>query len=95
MERKDYYKTLGVDHRASPKEIKNAYRKLAQRYHPDVNPGDEEAENRFKELGEAYQVLSDPDRRRVYDLGEGNWGQGGSWSSWADPYSQSYSWGSS
>lgn len=67
MEYKDYYKTLGVERSASEDEIKRAYRKLALRYHPDRNPGDEEAENKFKEINEAYQVLSDPEKRSRYD----------------------------
>ena len=64
---KDYYQVLGVAHGASDKEIKAAYRKLAQQYHPDNNPGDAEAEARFKEIGEAYRVLSDPEERSQYD----------------------------
>jgi curved DNA-binding protein len=73
MEYKDYYKILGVPKSASEKEIKAAYRRLARKHHPDVNPGNKEAEARFKEIGEAYDVLSDKDKRRRYDqLGE-NW----------------------
>jgi molecular chaperone DnaJ len=63
----DYYKTLGVSRSADPSEIKKAYRKLARKYHPDVNPGSEEAETRFKEIQEAYAVLSDPDKRKQFD----------------------------
>src|SRR4051812_49580502 len=65
----DYYKVLGVDKKAGQEEIKKAYRKLARRYHPDRNPGDPKAEERFKEISEAYDVLSDPDKRKKYDRG--------------------------
>ncbi len=64
---KDYYAILGVPRNATEKEIKAAYRKLARQYHPDVNPGDKQAEERFKEINEAYQVLSDPEKRAAYD----------------------------
>lgn len=64
---KDYYAILGVPRNATEKEIKAAYRKLARQYHPDVNPGDKRAEERFKEINEAYQVLSDPEKRAAYD----------------------------
>ncbi len=67
MEYKDYYKTLGVDRKASADEIKKAYRKLAMQYHPDRNPDDKKAEERFKEFNEAYQVLSDEKKRARYD----------------------------
>lgn len=68
MDYKDYYKILGVDRKASEKQIKQAYRKLALQYHPDRNPGDKKAEDTFKEINEAYQVLSDPEKRQRYDL---------------------------
>lgn len=64
---RDYYEVLGVDRNATQEEIKRAYRKLALQYHPDRNPNDKEAEARFKEIAEAYEVLSDPEKRRRYD----------------------------
>ncbi len=65
--RKDYYEILGVGRNATAKEIKNAYRRLARKYHPDANPGDPSAEERFKEINEAYEVLSDEEKRAAYD----------------------------
>ncbi len=64
---KDFYKVLGVSEKADPDEIKKAYRKLAKRYHPDANQGDDQAADRFKDVGEAYSVLSDPQKRKQYD----------------------------
>jgi curved DNA-binding protein len=95
MEYKDYYKILGVERSASAEAIRKAYRKLAMKYHPDQNPGDKAAEERFKEINEAYQVLSDDQKRARYDqLGSAysNWQQrGGSPRdfNWGDWFSQS------
>ena len=67
-QKRDYYEVLGVGKNADDAEIKKAYRALAKKYHPDVNPGNAEAEAKFKEASEAYAILSDPDKRRQYDL---------------------------
>jgi len=90
MEYKDYYKTLGVERTATQDEIKKAYRKLAMKYHPDKNPGDKKAEDKFKDINEAHEVLSDPKKRVRFDqLGESysRWQQGGgtgnfNWDDW-------------
>src|SRR5215207_4930148 len=74
---KDPYQTLGVDRKASDEEIKKAYRKLARQYHPDRNPDDTAAEERFKDIQEAYSILSDPEKRKAYDSGGGIFGGGG------------------
>lgn len=83
-EKRDYYEVLGVDKGADEAALKSAYRKLAKKYHPDMNPGDEEAEKKFKEATEAYGVLGDPEKRRQYDQfghaafdGNGGFGGGG------------------
>ena len=73
MEFKDYYKTLGIDKNATAGELKKAFRRLARKYHPDVNPGDETAERRFKEVNEAHEVLGDSETRRKYDDLGSNW----------------------
>ena len=66
-QKRDYYEVLGVDKNADEASIKKAYRGLAKKYHPDMNPGDAEAEKKFKEASEAYAVLSDPEKKRQYD----------------------------
>src|SRR5438128_8233190 len=73
MDFKDYYSTLGVAKTATQKEIKQAYRKLARKHHPDVNPGVKAAEAKFKEINEAYEVLGDPAKRKKYDELGANW----------------------
>jgi curved DNA-binding protein len=75
MEYKDYYKILGVSKNADKNAIKSAFRKLARKYHPDVNPGDKASEEKFKELNEAYEVLSDPEKREKYDRFGTSWQQ--------------------
>ncbi|MFP4657576.1 MAG: DnaJ C-terminal domain-containing protein [Desulfonatronovibrionaceae bacterium] len=76
MEYKDYYKLLGVDKNASKEKISKAYKKLARKYHPDLNPDDPEAEKKFKEIGEAYEVLKDDEKRRMYDSLGSDWQHG-------------------
>lgn len=98
MEYKDYYKILEVDRKASEQDIKRAYRKLAMKYHPDRNAGDKQAEEKFRDINEANEVLSDPAKRSRYDqLGENyhRWAQSGgtadgfNWSAWSAPRGQS------
>lgn len=92
MDYKDYYKILGVERNATEAEVKSAFRKLALQYHPDRNPGNKQAEEKFKEINEAYEVLSDPQKRNRYDqLGDSytNWQQRGApgnfnWNDWTN-----------
>jgi curved DNA-binding protein len=100
MDYKDYYKTLGVDRNASQEEIKKAFRKLARKYHPDMNRGDKRSEEKFKEINEANEVLSDPEKRQKYDQFGTHWQQyeraGGrpedfNWNAWQQPGGGGYS----
>ncbi|MCW3121668.1 MAG: chaperone DnaJ domain protein, partial [Flavipsychrobacter sp.] len=75
MDYKDYYKVLGVEKKASQEDIKKTYRKLAVKFHPDKNPGDKKAEEKFKEINEAYDVLGDAEKRKKYDDLGANWQQ--------------------
>jgi curved DNA-binding protein len=69
----DYYKTLGIDKTATPKDVKNAYRKLARKYHPDLNPNDKDAKKKFQQINEANEVLSDPEKRKKFDQYGNDW----------------------
>ena len=86
----DYYKTLGVDSNASQDEIKKAYRRLTKRYHPDLNPGDPDAKERFQEINEANEVLSDPEKRRRYDEYGENWRHADEYEAQRRQYGNSY-----
>jgi curved DNA-binding protein len=99
MDFRDYYSTLGVAKTATEKEIKQAFRKLARKLHPDVNPGDKSAESKFKEINEAYEVLGDPEKRKKYDELGANWrmyeqagGPGGPARPGASPFGGSGGW---
>src|ERR671914_651310 len=102
MEFKDYYATLSVPKTATEKEIKQAFRKMARKYHPDVNPGDKSAEARFKEINEAYEVIGDPEKRKKYDELGSNWkmyeqaqraGAGAGSAQGFDPNAWNFNWG--
>ncbi len=97
MEYRDYYQVLGVNRDAANEDIRKAYRRLARKYHPDVNPNNKEAEERFKEINEAYEVLTDPEKRSKYDRLGRSWQQyqqgggdpsGFDWSQWFSPGGQ-------
>ncbi len=94
MDYKDYYKVLGVARTASADDIKKAFRKLARKYHPDVNPGDKKSEAKFKEINEAYEVLSDSDKRRKYDTLGPNWQEQFGPSGFGNTARRSYGFGS-
>jgi len=89
MDYKDYYKILGISRNASDEDIKKAYRKLAKKYHPDKNQGNAEAERKFKDISEAYAVLSDPTKKRKYDILGKNWGNTGG-SGFSDDFTEGF-----
>ncbi|CDM95416.1 MULTISPECIES: DnaJ C-terminal domain-containing protein [Limnospira] len=91
---RNYYQILGVSRNASTDEIKKVYRRLARQYHPDLNPGDKEAEEKFKDIGEAYHILSDPEKRSQYDEYSKFWKQKGFSSAKKSPVSGFKTWGS-
>src|ERR1700747_870636 len=84
----DYYRVLGVPKTASEKEIKDAYRKLARKHHPDLNPNDAEANKKFQQLNEANEVLSDPEKRKKYDKYGENWQHGEEYEKYAQQQRQ-------
>jgi DnaJ-class molecular chaperone len=90
MDDKDYYKILGVSKGASADDIKKSYRKLARKYHPDVNPGNKASETHFKEINEAYEVLSDPDKRKQYDRYGSSWNTPGGMRSGTATHTRTY-----
>jgi DnaJ-class molecular chaperone len=90
---KDFYQLLGVGRGADEKEVKSAYRKLARKYHPDVNPNDKVAESRFKEISEAYDVLSDPEKKKLYDQYGSQWEQVGNMAGQGDAPSANFNFG--
>lgn len=85
----DYYKQLGVSRDAKPEEISKAFKKLARKHHPDLNPGDKKAEEKFKEINEAYEVLKDPEKRKLYDQFGSDWKQGEAFSRGSQGYDSS------
>ncbi|GAB2700756.1 J domain-containing protein [Mucilaginibacter koreensis] len=87
----DYYQILGIDKTASDKDIKNAYRKLARKYHPDLNPNDAEANKKFQQINEANEVLSDPEKRKKYDQYGENWQHGEAYEQAQQQQSRQYS----
>src|SRR2546423_15577163 len=90
-EKRDYYEVLGVERGATDEEVKRSYRKLAVKFHPDKNPDDPHAEEKFKELGEAYDVLIDPDKRAAYDrFGHAAFAQGGGFGGWGGVHGSFY-----
>ncbi len=91
---RNYYQILGVPKDATLEEIKRVYRRLARQYHPDLNPGDKEAEEKFKDIGEAYHILSDPDKRAQYDEYSQFWKQKGFQGRKSSPFSNLKTWGS-